>query len=215
MNSSWERFIVESKEVLNHFPELELTVPENEPPRLIGSIGLPDTDGNIYDRYQLSIIASDDSNMWFPGVSEIGGRLPHNNDWHVFDDGHCCIKSAPEQIVICRKGISLLQFIREQVLPYFHAQAFREQHGYYLHERSHGEFGNVEYIADVLKTRNRKAMAQQLMFILQGREPNRSNRCFCGSRKLYRHCHRDAYRDLSLLPVALLRKYIGMLIAEG
>src|SRR5690606_2171236 len=104
-------------------------------------------------------------------------------------------------------------FINEQTLPYFHAQAFREQHGYYLYERSHGERGNLEYIAGVLKTKNREAIIQQLLFILYGKEPNRSNRCFCGSRELYRYCHRDAYRDLNLLPEELIRKYISMLIS--
>lgn len=208
MNNSWERFIAESEEVLVHFPGLELIGPENEPPHLTGLIELRDVGGITYDQYKVRIVASDDSDTWFPSVFEIDGRLPYNNDWHVFEDGGCCIKSVPEQIVICRKGISLLQFMSEQTLPYFHAQAFREQHGYYLHERSHGELGNIEYIEDVLKTQNRKAMVQQLMFILLGKEPNRSNKCFCGSRNLYRHCHREAYRDLSLLSEELLKRYI-------
>jgi len=205
--------MVESQEVLTHFPGLELTAPENEAPRLLGSIELKDTDGNIYDQYQVRIVASDDSTIQFPEVYEVGGRLPHNIDWHVFEDGHCCIKSVPEQIVVCKKGLPLVRFIKEQILPYLHGQAFREQNGYYLHERSHGEWGNIEYIAGVLKTQNRGAIIQQLLFILQGKEPNRSNRCFCGSRELYRHCHRNAYRDLSLLPKEFLRKYIIYLSA--
>jgi len=211
MNGSWERFIVESQEVLIHFPGLKFYTLENEPPRLAGFLELKDDSGGVYDQYQVKIVASDDSTIQFPGVYEIGGRLPHNIDWHVFEDGHCCIKSVPEQIILSKKGLPLLQFVKEQVLPYFHAQKFREQHGYYLHERSHGEHGNLEYVASVLKTKNQVLMHKYLRFILQGNEPNRSNRCFCGNRKLYRHCHRDAYRDLSLLPKGLLKKYLLLL----
>src|SRR5690554_1899486 len=138
MNNSWEKFIADSQEVLVQFPGLEFVAPENAPPLLTGFIELNDVDGSIYDRYQISVVAPENPNMWFPSVFENDGRLPHNNDWHVFMGGRCCIKSVPEQIVLCRKGFSLLQFMSEQVLPYFHAQAFREQHGYYLHERSHG-----------------------------------------------------------------------------
>lgn len=207
MNSRWERFIAESQEVLIHFPGLELIVPENEPPLLAGSLGLRDNAGDIYDQYQVKIVASEDFSLCFPGVFEVGGRLPHNIDWHVFEDGQCCIKSVPEQIVLCKKGLSLLQFVSEQALPYFHGQTFRELNGYYLHERSHGEFGNLEYIVGVLKTSRPVLILQYLRFILRGYEPNRSSKCFCGSSKLYRHCHRDAYRDLRLLPEEYLIKY--------
>ncbi|TCS87196.1 hypothetical protein EDD80_1057 [Anseongella ginsenosidimutans] len=211
MNTSWERFIGESQEILTHFSKLELIIPENEPPQLSGALELENTAGDIYDQYQVKVVASDDSSTWFPGVFEVGGRLPHNSDWHVFEDGHCCIKPIPEQIILCRKGLPLLQFIQEHVLPYFHAQKFREQHGYYLHERSHGELGNLEYIAGVLKTQSRASMRQYLWYILHGREPSRSNRCFCGSRKLYRYCHRDAYRNLCLLPKELIYKYVKII----
>lgn len=212
MNVHWETFIIESEEsVINRFPGLVLHAPENEPPQLHGHIDLKDAFGNTYDQYQVKIVASNDPKMWFPSVFEIGGRLPPNNDWHLFENGQCCIKSIPEQIILCKKGMTLLQFIEEQALPYFAAQTFREQHGYYLHERSHGELGNIEYIMGVLKTQNPISLINYLRFILKGKEPNRSNHCFCGSRKLYRHCHRDAYRDLRLLPEDHLLKYHDIL----
>lgn len=213
MNPHWQAFIAQSEEsVFNRFPGLVLLTLENEPPQLHGHIDLKDAFGNTYDQYLITIVPSNDPYTWFPAVYETGGRLPPNNDWHVFENGQCCIKSIPEQIVRCKKGLSLLQFIEEEVLPYFSAQSFREQHGYYLQERSHGEMGNLEYIFGLLKTIKPELAVKWLQFILEEKELNRSNRCFCGSRKLYRHCHMTAYRDLRLLPEHILRRYLNILI---
>lgn len=145
-------------------------------------------------------------------VYEIGGRLPINIDWHVYEsDGHCCIKAFPEEVLICKSGITLESFIEEQLRPYFYNQKHREVNGFFLNERSHGVKGNVEFFEEVFKTKNIQIIISGLEFIQLRKEPNRVQTCFCGSGKKYRKCHQKTYRTLHLFSDEELKFWINFL----
>lgn len=148
--------------------------------------------------YFIRIETTIDYPFGFPYVYETEGRIPHNIDWHVFPNGHCCIKSIPEEALLCKQGITLLWFIEQQIKPYFFNQKFREIHGYFLNERSHGREGNIKYFEDVFRTKDLTIIAKGLLFIKGRNEPERVSKCFCGSGLKYRKCHREAFRLLSL-----------------
>lgn len=196
MNNAYDSFIVEADEAISEFPELQLYTREDSLPYLVGDIDLYDDNNFVYDRYSVRIECTVDYPSSFPYVFETAQRLPHNIDWHVYGDGHFCLCTPVEEYIHCAKGISLLPFIKEQVIPYLHNQSFREKEGYFLNERSHGWKGTLESVKDILKVKDLKRAETLLTFIYKNNNPSRTAKCFCGSGQKYRHCHREAYQTL-------------------
>lgn len=198
MNKGEQLFLAEAYNVVKSYNKLQV-VEANGKAIISGELNLIDEQGNHHDTYAIEIHPDSNYPNCFPLVFEVGGRIPRNIDWHVFEsDGHCCITTYPEEIIACRKGITLHRFIEDQVKPYFYSQTFRRLEGYFLKERSHGFLGDIEFFKEILKTDNIFDIAKWLYFILQRKEPSRNEKeCFCGKKVMYRKCHRDAYRKLA------------------
>lgn len=166
-------------------------------PVVFGNIELR-RDGECIDSYEIEIHYREGYPYIFPLLFETGGKIPKNIDWHIFEStGNCCLKAFPEEILICKKGITLINFIEHQVIPYLFHQTFRRENGFFLRERSHGQQGFIEFFKDVLKSQNIINIIHSLNFVLKRNEPNRVADCFCGSGKKYRNCHKDSYNVLS------------------
>ena len=172
---------------------------EHGVPEISGSLILTDDQGEQIDTYQIRVVCSHDYPMSFPLVYETGGRIPLNIDWHVYPDGHACICTQPEEYIVCNSGITLPSFIDHQIKPYLFNQKYREMHGFFLQERSHGRQGNIQFLKEIFKTNNLRLITKWLFYIQSSPEPNRVHDCFCGSRIKYRRCHRDVFRLLKPL----------------
>lgn len=207
MNSGIHYFKEEALNISAHFPTLKYVENEQGFPYISGELVLKDKQALYLDSYYIRIEPASNYPYMFPHVFETQGRIPINIDWHMFPDGHCCIKSVPEEELICKQAINLSWFIEQQVLPYFFNQKYREMHGYFLHERAHGMKGIIEFFEETFKTENLTAIAQYLLFIKKRSEPDRTNNCFCGSGSKYRKCHKEAFRLLSKLTNEELEKY--------
>jgi len=188
---------------------------ENEEgvPEIYGSLELRDDQGTLIDAYKIRVVCIPNYPSLFPYVYETGGRIPVNIDWHVYEgDGHACICAIPEEILVCHNGITLSSFIENQVKPYFFNQKHREMHGFFVRERSHGQFGNIEFFIDIFKTSNILSIVKGLQYIKNRVEPGRTHPCFCGSGVKYRNCHREAYRLLKPLSPQILEAFIGFVM---
>jgi hypothetical protein len=200
--------------ISNYFPELGYLETEAGGPSITGDLRLTDELSNLVDSYCIKIIPSPDYPFRFPHVFELGNRIPINIDWHVFSDGRSCIKSIPEEILTCKNGITLQYFIEKEVKLYFFNQKFREQNGYFLRERSHGDEGNIEFFKEVFQTKNLDVIAKGLLFITQRKGPTRVSQCFCGSGAKYRKCHRSAYRKLTVFTNEELDMYAKLIFSS-
>ena len=213
MNEGCTQFQTEALSIANSFSKLAYAEDSDGTPYVFGGIDLIDGQGALLDTYQIKIIPTRDYPNRFPYVYETGGRIPINIDWHVFpDDGHCCIKAIPEEKLICKRGLTLPLFISEEVIPYFYNQKFREENGYFLRERSHGQQGIIEFFQDIFNTTDLVKLAKNLLFVAKGEEPNRVSKCFCGSSHKYRKCHRSTYRLLSQFSAEELIKYVKLIM---
>ena len=213
MNKGFANFKAEALNIHQQYPKLTYSESEDGVSNIFGELELNDDEGGLIDSYFIRIQPTPDYPLRFPFVFETKGRIPVNIDWHVFPDGHCCIKAIPEEIIICKHGITLLQFMTKQVVPYFFNQKYRELHGYFLNERSHGIKGSIEFFKDAFKTDNLKTIAKSLLFIKNRNEPIRTAKCFCGSEEKYRKCHRETFRLLNLFNDEELNLYIQMVIS--
>lgn len=214
MNNGFQIFAKEAELIQVKYPELKLDVDEKSgAPCLTGFIQLTSQDGCLIDSYNLKIIAGSEYPTRFPYVFETGGRIPINIDWHVFPgDGHCCISSFPDEILICKRGLVLSDFIENHLMPYLFNQKYRENNGFFLKERPHGNKGNIQFFTEVFKTDDLFNVVNGLYFIMQRKEPNRVSKCFCGSGEKYRKCHRECYRILDAFTNQELIFFIRMIL---
>lgn len=203
--TGYKLFVAQIPIVLNAYPKLKKRE-LNGQFILAGEIDIVDADGKHWETYEVEIHCSKLFPNRFPTLYETGGKIPKIADWHVYEDTlSCCVKILPEEILRCIKGITLEQYVSEEVLPYLFNQTHRKIEGYYVNgEYGHGDRGIYEYYAQILKTCNLGKIAQLLHGIAISPKPNRTSLCFCGSGIKYRYCHRSSYDKLSLLGKEIL-----------
>lgn len=211
MMSGIEKFREEAMAIKDIYPTLSFQEEQGQP-LLAGTVLLKEGDLNI-DEYKIEIKPTDQYPNRFPLVFEKGERIPINIDWHVYPNGHCCIKALPEEILICKQGITLESFIYGQVIPYFFNQKYRELHGFFLHERKHGVPGNLQFFEDTFKTTDLKVIARGLLLLWEENVPNRVSQCFCRSGLKYRHCHKNALNNFKVYTKSELEMFLSMIKA--
>lgn len=193
-------FAVEAKSLGDQYPKLKAVIEEGVT-ILKGDVDVIDAKGKYWESFEVEIRPTAEYPNRFPHVFETGGKLPKIADWHVNYDGTCCIGVRPAELLACRNGITLGNFIRSEMMPYFFNQTHRRIEGYYPNgEWAHREEGIFEFYDEQLKTKGDKVKAARLIrFIAKGKRPDRTNECFCGSNEKFRKCHRAAFDRLIVL----------------
>jgi SEC-C motif len=200
-------FVNEWEKIAENYTGIKLIKNRNIPV-LSGCLQL--IDGVLCDEYLVEIHWQRCYPFCFPLVFETGGRIPQNINWHVFEsDGHCCIKTSPEEIIPCNKGIKLFDFIEKEVKPYFFNQSFREKNGYFLNERPHGVFGDLQFFEEILNTKELSFIEKVCVAIVSGKTLKSTDKCICGSDKKYKKCHGRSIKKLSLLNVTYYKEVLN------
>lgn len=176
----------------------------------------------IEDSYNIKIDFPSDLQRQAPSVYEINGRiikagkargLMNPLDLHLFKDGRSCLCPQPLLFEYIRSGkISDLQiFLDELVTPYFYQQSFFERFGYWpVKNYSHGYPAIFEYYhretsklgktnkhlvdlcsISLLSLSNLHKYLKPLVENKRGIKP--TSKCFCGSEKKYKKCHRRKF----------------------
>lgn len=111
-------------DAVKNFPGLSI---KGEPGRLFlkGIIDIKSTDGRTLHSYSIEVRNSDGYPHRFPKIYEVGGDIPIGDDWHKYSDNSLCIDVEAEEILKCRRGLSVSDFISQEVLPHLANQRFR------------------------------------------------------------------------------------------
>jgi hypothetical protein len=197
-NEKFENDIITVSETFNKLRIVELDG-ENI---LKGEVDIVDASGKLWDTYQIEIKGSDKYPYSFPKLFETADAFPKIVDWHVyeFDDKSCCVDITPNELILCKDGLNLSEYIQRFAIPYFANQSFRIREGYYLYgEYSHGIFGRIEYYQSKLKAKNPKELIQMFDLIIKDYDPDRTIYCpFCKKIK-FRKCHKAVFKELSII----------------
>lgn len=180
---------------------------------LKGELPIIDANGKLWDKYQIEIWGSNHYPYSFPNLFETANAFPHNADWHVYEiDSSCCVDYPASAKIICRNGLHIKDYINCYAIPYFANQTYRIREGYYRYgEYSHGIYGKIEYYQSRLKAKNPNELLEMFRLILQGYSPARPALCpFCHKVK-FRHCHRDAFRELQLVKEYIIHDGVQLL----
>lgn len=202
-----DNFISDANLLIAECPEFSIVKTENQI-IVTGTCSILDEKLLVLDNYEVEIHPSELYPHKFPITFEVGGKIPRNIDWHINEsNGSCCIKVPPEETLLCKRGLPLLDFVNFQLKPYLFNQTFRRENGYFFNERSHGVKGLLEYFESVLLTGDLSKIEFLLRWVLMGKEPSRTSECVCGSGKKYRKCHRAVFKLLSQIGEAELLVY--------
>lgn len=196
--TGYDKFINQLQEVQENFPELKQTTVSGKI-ILRGILPVIDNEGNHWEDYEVEIHCSDNFPNEFPRLYEVGGKIPRIGDWHIYEDtGSCCVKILPEEKIRCRNGITVREYLQEEVMPYLFNQTHRRKEGYYINgEYLHGAWGLLQYYSYELKTGNdHNATLQLINYIATHEKPIRTSMCFCGGKQKFRHCHKTAFEKL-------------------
>lgn len=211
VNKGFLSFKEEASSIQSQFPNLMLEQTEDGVPALTGELSLRDEKGEQIDSYQIRIVCSPNFPHSFPYVFETNKRIPLNIDWHVYPDGYACLCTWPEEVLYCQEGITLESFVKNHIVPYFFNQKFREMHGFFQHERAHGNKGNIDFFKEKFRTENLRSIINWLEYIKSNPELGRTNECFCGSGEKFRKCHREEFREFKKIPVATIEQFIDLI----
>jgi len=215
---SFEIFCNQIPEAVERFPKLKQACDDAGKIYVRGEIDIIDKEGNFWESFEVEIHHVDGFPFRFPSVFEVGGKIPRIADWHIYQDTlTCCLTVPPLEIIKCRNGITLLDFIQSEVLPYFSNQTHRRVEGFYVNgEYSHGHHGILEFFEAELQTSGDTRKTIDLLFKIANIEkPSRTADCFCGKKNKYRKCHRDAYSKLILIGKAKLLEFANIIASSS
>jgi hypothetical protein len=204
---------IQIKDILKKYQSLRI----NEDFSVIsGTLDIIDNNGKLWDNYQIEIHINSDFPNRFPTLFEVGGKIPKTVNWHIYgNSGSCCLTVPQKEIVACRKGITLIKYVDEWVIPYLANQTHRFLTGSYANgEYAHNKLiATLEFYQDLFKTKDVRQVLQRMYWIVNNPKPNRTAFCFCGNKIKFRKCHREAYESIHLLDKSILIEDVKNLLS--
>lgn len=165
---------------------------------LRGILDIPDGCGGVAYSYMIEIKNSALYPYRYPIAYEVGGDIPIGADSHKYGDNHLCLTVEADEIIQCRNGMVVVDFIEKVLIPHLANQYYRHLTGAYLQEYAHGLAGIRQYYGILLKTKDTFiwSLLYRAAFVKQ---PGRNETCCCGSAQKYKRCHESAVEALKLI----------------
>jgi len=156
---------------------------------LKGILDIPNDDGEIAGSFSIEIHPTKNFPYAFPILYEVGNDIPCEADWHKYSDNSCCLTIPAEEILICKRGITIVEFVSNIAIPYFANQLHKKHTGHYMHEYSHGGKGIQEFYAELFQSKDYNLWEQCIKVALGKIKYGRNEKCYCNSGKKYKKCH--------------------------
>lgn len=154
----------------------------------------------IFDLYVVQIEPTIKYPYAFPICREVSNLIRLSPEWHLNSDSSFCITVPQIAEQASFHGITVSTFLEKWLLPYLCAQSYRRKNGYYPGgEYAHGSLGIFQFYFQAV-SESVDDVFLVLNWLLSGANPlGRTNECFCGSGRKYRHCHKKAIVNLKNL----------------
>lgn len=186
-------------EFLNHleqavvqFPNLRILEEGGGNCYLRGVLDIPDDDGDVAGSFLIEIKRSKGFPFRFPYLFEVGGDIPNEADRHKYPDSSCCITVWTDEILKCKHGINVVEFIQNFAIPYFANQIYFKKEGKYKNgEYAHGVKGIEQFYSTLMKTSNKDRWVTYFKYAFRGQkiESGRNDICLCGGPLKFKNCH--------------------------
>jgi hypothetical protein len=177
--------------------------------KLSGSIDIKDKEGNYYDDYDIEIVGTLLFPNRFPKLFELSNKFPKTPEWHTYVDKSCCTAVWQKEIEACHKGITILGYMDEYVIPYLANQKYKKVTGQYKNgEYAHNVLGELQCFEEMLKTKSNFKIFTSFRLALSSKKIDYNKKCFCKSGKKYKNCHQEKVERLKALGIDYLNGFI-------
>jgi hypothetical protein len=186
----------------DRFPKLILKKIAKGIYHCVGEIDIFDNKNNYWDSFQIIIKLSTAYPYSFPKVYIVGNRIPIEDERHINKDASCCVAILQEETLRASRGITILQFINEFVVPFFANQLYFEKHnkwanGDYLH--------SIDGIIQFYKEQTHLETVNEILSFLKKlptiKKLGRNDKCYCNSDLKYKNCHLPLLIKIVSLPI--------------
>jgi len=178
------------------FPKLRLFYIENSP-FLNGNIDILDTKGNYLDTFNVAIAIPDNYPYGIPKLKLISHESIWNDERHISNEGICCVEIDHILTFASKKGITLLEFLRNWVYPFLMNQIYFNHAKQFANgEYPHGFEGIQKFYAVKLGLTDIHIIVLILKSIINNLVPGNNDPCICGSEKKFKHCHKFSVKYL-------------------
>ncbi len=174
-------------EVGARYPTLHFSVREHIV-YLNGTLQIKDERG-MFDFFHIEVELPPKFPDILPIVREVGGRIPHTVERHIFPNGNTCLHVNEDWYFEHPNGYTLCEFLDGPMYSFFLQQSAVE-HGqpWPFGQRSHGMDGILECYKDLTDAPN-LSIARAFLETLAKQEVKGHHLCPCGSGKKIRECH--------------------------
>lgn len=186
------------KRTVDLFPGMSIKGPPGKQ-YLKGILDIRNSQGEIIYSYSIEIHYSIGYPYRFPRVFEVGGDIPVGSDWHKYNDNSLCIDVEAEEILKCRRGLRVSDFIEQELIPHLANQRYRTIEGRYINEYQHGSLGVIEFYSELFGTSDKQMWINIACHVFAKNDMQRNGLCYCGSGKKYKLCHAGIDERLGLI----------------
>lgn len=125
-----------------------------------------------------------------PKVTEIGDKIPHNIDFHVFPNGTLCLGSPIRLRKCLNENPTLQGFIEKSLIPFLYAMSkhLRTGERFVFGELTHGVEGLLDDYRDVFHVETNKQVIQILELLSVKKRESNKKKCPCGCGKRVAKC---------------------------
>lgn len=185
------RFEKDFKIAQEFFPKLSFRTSKKSPVwQIEGIIEIQDTSHAYWGSFDVLIKVPKSYPFCVPIVCEKSLHIKRHPDWHISDDGECCIDIGNRLKIEAKKGINILSFIRYKVYSYFANQLYKmHQEEYANGEYKHYTEGILQYYLEDLNFSSIDEIINVLNHLESKKPLDRNRFCPCGANKKIKKCH--------------------------
>lgn len=146
---------------------------------------------NIEDSYELEILVPEKFPYELPKVTELEGKIPRDNNFHINPDDTLCIGSPLRVILKLQDSATLNAYAEECLVPYLYAVSYKLENGggFIFGELEHGKKGIVNDYCDILGLTSAKQVANALLLLGMKKRIANKKPCPCDCGKKLGKCN--------------------------
>ncbi len=153
----------------------------------------------IDESYELQIIVPYDFPKKNLLITEIGGRIPRSEDFHINGDNTLCLGSNFRMALILSDQISIVNFAEKLIVPYLYAVSLKLKYGYnfVFGELAHGVKGLYQDYLSIFDLKDQGQLDQAFKCITAKKRVANKKICPCGcGRRLSKCTYRCKINEL-------------------
>lgn len=186
--------------VMKKYPELEPVVDKNVPVGLEGFIDIHDLNNVKRGSFQIQVNFPLDYPHGFPSLRELSGLIPKEIDRHIYSNGNCCVTILQKQIIESNRGITIVRYFTDYVVPYLANQIYFQEFGEWANEEyEHGYAGLIQYYKETLNTSDPSIILKSIEAVICNNKIRGYEKCFCQSGVKFKKCHQKGLIELQAI----------------